>query len=262
MKRRRKRKRPTLAAVLPSGKTIALLFAGLAILVGLYLTARESSLFALHTVKIKSGSPTLTRKVGKAVEPFEGHSLVDLDRAAVERAILAIPQVRSVQIDRDFPNTLRVFVAREHTVAVLRRGRDAWLMASSGKVVRPFERGKAMELPRIWAPSSVAVTSGQEIGDSGIEMAIRVLNALGRFKGRLQPASVRARGGDVTLFTHSGVELRFGGVSQVTLKLAVAEKILPQVPPAPAGSVAYLDVSVPDRPVSGVEAQPSSGSSK
>jgi cell division protein FtsQ len=259
MKRRRKRRRPAPASLLPSGRTIAFLFAGLALAVGLYLIARSSSLFALETVEIRGASPALTREVRAAVRPFVGRSLVSLDRASVERAILAIPKVRSVRIDRDFPNTLRIFVVREHTVAVLRRGRDAWLIASSGKVVRPFEVGKGQTLPRIWAPTSVAVTAGQPIGDPGIRMAIRALDALERFNRRLRPKSVVARGGNLTLFTSSDVELRFGDASQAALKLAVAEKILPGLPPAPAGSVAYLDVSVPDRPVSGTESNSTPG---
>jgi cell division protein FtsQ len=257
MKRRWKGRRPALVTLVPSGRTIALLFAALTICVGLYLIARGSSLFALKTVEIRGAPPTLARKVRAAVEPFRGRSLVALNRASVEQAVLAIPEVRSVRIDRDFPNTLRVFVVREHTVAVLRRGAGAWLVASSGKVVRSFDRGKGLEMPRIWASSSVAVSEGQTIDDPGIRMAITVLDALRHFKERLHPTSVVAKGGNLTLFTGSDVELRFGNASGAALKLAVAEKILPQVPPASSGSVAYLDVSVPARPVSGEETKSS-----
>jgi hypothetical protein len=44
----------------------------------------------------------------------------------------------------------------------------------------------------------------------------------------------------------NGVELRFGEPTDLRLKLAVARRALPFV-----GSGSYLDVSVPQRPVSG-----------
>ena len=103
-------------------------------------------------------------------QPFEGHSLVGLDKGAVERAVLGIPEVRTVKIDRDFPNTLRVFVRRESTVAVIRQGGKAWLVAASGKVVRPFPLGKSTDFPRIWMPATThgrAGAGGRGHGECG-----------------------------------------------------------------------------------------------
>ncbi len=236
---------------MPSGRTIALLFAALAAAVGLYLLARESSLFAIRAVVVEGAPPALTRKIDAVVAPFRGHSLVGLDGPAVERAVLGIPEVRTVRIDRKFPNTLRVFVGRESPVAILRRGSEGWLIAASNKVVRPFPLRRSTDFPRIWVPASVAVALGQPIDDYGVKTAIELLASLGRAGRELRLASVVALNGDLTLVTSSGIELRFGDLSQTALKLAVVEKILPDLGPAPIGSVAYLDVSVPSRPVSG-----------
>jgi len=250
LKRRRKR-RATLHVLVPSGRTIALLFAALATAVGLYLLARESSLFAIRAVEVEGAPPALTRKIDTVVAPFRGHSLVGLDRSAIERAVLGIPEVRTVKIDRAFPNTLRVFVGRELPVAILRRGSEAWLIAASNKVVRSFPLGRSIGFPRIWVPASVEVTRGSPISDTGVRTAIELLASLGRAGRGLQLANVIASDGNLTLVTSSGIELRFGDVSQAALKLVVVEKILPDLGPPPVGSVAYLDVSVPSRPVSG-----------
>jgi cell division septal protein FtsQ len=235
----------------PSGRTIALLFAALATAVGLYLLARESSLFAVRAVEVEGAPPALTRKIDAVVAPFRGHSLVGLNGPAIERAVLGIPEVRTVRIDRNFPNTLRIFIGREFPVAILRRGAEAWLIAASNKVVRPFPLGRSTGFPRIWVPASVTVALGEPIDDSGVKTAIELLASLGRAGRELRLANVTASNGDLTLVTSSGIELRFGDVSQTALKLAVVEKILPDLGPPPAGSVAYLDVSVPSRPVSG-----------
>jgi cell division protein FtsQ len=241
----------TLQVLVPSGRTIALLFAGLGMAVGLYLLARESSLFAVRSVEVEGAPPALTGKIDTVIAPFRGRSLVGLDRPAIERAVLGIPEVRTVEIDRDFPNTLRVFVGREFPVAILRRGAEAWLIAASNKVVRPFPLGQSIGFPRIWVPASVAVAQGEPIDDPGVKTAIDLLASLGRAGHGLRLTNVIASNGNLTLVTSSGIELRLGDASQAALKLAVVEKILPNLGPPPAGSVAYLDVSVPSRPVSG-----------
>jgi len=244
---------------MPSGRSIALLFAALVAVVGLYAIALKSSLFALETVEIRGATPALSRQIDAVVKPLRGRSLVGLNGAGVEQAILAIPEVKTVRVDRAFPNTLRVVVAREHPVAVLRRGVEAWVIAVSGKVVRPLRRGRGESLPRVWVPASLAVSVGDPLADRGVRTAIRVLAKLQSYAHSMSPTSVLVRNGDLTLTLGSSTELRFGDASEGTLKLAVAEKILPDLASPPAGSIAYLDVSVPDRPVGGTELRSNQG---
>jgi cell division protein FtsQ len=237
-------------AALPSGKTIALLFAALVVSAGLYLLARESSLFAVRRVEIEGAPPALSRQLQAAMSQFRGKSLVTLDRAAVERAALSIPAVKSVSIDRDFPNSLRVFVKREQPIAVLRRGQEAWLIAASGKVVRPFPLGRSLGLPRIWAVKTVTVSEGEPVSDREVQAALNALAPLARVGRGLRVTNVVANEHELTLTTRSRIELRFGDASQAALKLMLAAKILPTLAPS-SGGVTYLDISVPSRPVSG-----------
>ena len=59
--------------------------------------------------------------------------------------------------------------------------------------------------------------------------------------------SVSYTDGSVVFHLRSGVELLLGNGSDIKLKIAVAERVLPLLP---QGST-YLDVSTPGRPVSG-----------
>ncbi len=244
---------------MPSGRTITLLFAALVAVVGLYVIALKSSLFALETVEVRGATPTLSRQINAIVKPLRGRSLVGLNKTRVEQAILAIPEVKTAQVDRAFPNTLRIVVAREHPIAVLRRGREAWVIAASGKVVRPLRRGRGRDLPRVWVPASVAVSLGEPPADRALGTAVRVLAALQHSKHFMSPNTVLVRNGDLTLTLGSNTQLRFGDASEVALKLAVAEKIVPDLASPSAGSIAYLDVSVPDRPVGGTEEKSNQG---
>lgn len=248
--RRRKRRRST-ASFVPSGRTIALLFAALASVVGLYGLARESSLFAVQEVEVYGVPPSLARQIRGKVRPFEGRSLVSVDGDEVRRSILVLPDVRTVRVDRDFPNTLRVFAAREHAVAVLRSGKEAWLVAASSKVIRRVSLQQAPDLPRIWQPKSIAIVAGEQVAEPGLRPAIAVLAEMGRSRIDVRLEKAVASEGALTFVTRSGMELRLGDATQAALKLAVIEEVLPRVEAPPAGSIAYLDVSLPSRPVSG-----------
>ncbi|MGZ4358447.1 MAG: cell division protein FtsQ/DivIB [Gaiellaceae bacterium] len=240
-----------LHAFVPSAKALAVVGGLTLVLVGLYLIARESSLFAIQRIEVQGAPPALQRQLDKALEPFRGRSLMALDGAAVEHAALSLPDVASVDYDRAFPNTLRVTVRREHAVAVLRKGADSWLLAASGKVVRPLELGTALVLPRIWLPAGVPVTVGEPVAEPEVKTALRALSVLARRGRGLHVASVQAKRGELMLMTRSGIEIDFGGADQPLLKLTLAGMILPGLPRATPGDVAYLDLSVPDRPVSG-----------
>jgi len=244
---------------MPSGRTIAILFTALVVVAGLYVIALKSSLFALEKVEIRGATPALSRQISAVIKPLRGRSLVGLNKNEVEQAILAIPEVETAQVDRAFPNTLRIVVVRERPIAVLRRGREAWVIAASGRVVRPLRRGRGQNLPRVWVPASVSVSLGQPLAERGVRTAIRVLATLRSSRHSMRPTSVLAHNGDLTLTLGSSTELRFGDAAEAALKLAVAEKILPDITAPPAGSIAYLDVSVPDRPVGGTELKSNHG---
>ena len=257
--RHRRKSRRALAKRMPSGRTIAILFTALVVVAGLYVIALKSSLFALEKVEIRGATPALSRQISGVIKPLRGRSLVGLNKSDVEQAILAIPEVETAQVDRAFPNTLRIVVVRERPIAVLRRGREAWVISASGRVVRPLRRGRGQNLPRVWVPASVSVSLGQPLAERGVRTAIRVLATLRSSRHSMRPTSVLAHNGDLTLTLGSSTELRFGDAAEAALKLAVAEKILPDLTAPPAGSIAYLDVSVPDRPVGGTELKSNHG---
>ena len=65
---------------------------------------------------------------------------------------------------------------------------------------------------------------------------------------------MRAADHELTFLLASGLEVRLGDLTAIRLKLAVASRILPRL--LAQGVYAYLDVSVPTRPVAGANSQP------
>ncbi len=245
--------RAALGRLLPSGRSLLVGFAIVLGAAGLYALARMTPMFALNRIEVEGASPAVAARVKAALEPLDGTSLLALNGAEVERRLGSLTVVASARYDRNFPHTLRVVVKPEHPVALVRHGADAWVVAASGRVISAAAPHAFSGLPRVWLASDGARV-GSELADPLGARAVRAL-ALAR-KARLQGRirTVRAADHELTFLLGSGVELRLGDLRSVRLKLAVASRILPDL--LAQGGYSYLDVSVPARPVAGVNSQP------
>jgi POTRA domain, FtsQ-type/Cell division protein FtsQ len=248
----------SLARVLPSGRSLLLGFAVIAGAIGLYAGARSTSVFAVHRVEVQGAPPRVEARVQAALtEPLEGESLLSVDRADIDRALAGLPDVQAIEFDRGFPRTLQVTVVAERPVAVLRRGTDAWLISERGRVLRGLPDARPVGLPRIWIAELAPPKDGTLLKDEtgrGPALALgAVLASDPQFLEGIEHAALRGR--EIDLALRSGVELRLGPPHDLALKVAVAREVLAALPGAYAG---YVDVSVPERPVSAVESQVSS----
>jgi len=240
--------------LLPSGRSILIGFAILAGAAGLYLVARTSPMFALRTIEVEGAPPAVAAQVRIALAPMEGTSLVALDGSQIARRLEALPVVAASSYDRDFPHTLRVTIRPEYPVAVARRGGQAWLVAASTRAIASVPTDARPGLPRIWLAHSGDPDVGAPITDRFGLRAVRAL-ALARLQHvHLRIRMVRARERELTFLLGSGLQLRLGDLRAVRLKLAIAARIVPKI--LAQGGYAYLDVSVPDRPVAGTDSQP------
>ena len=85
----------------------------LAVLGG-YKLLEMSSAFAVDSVDVNGAPPALRAEIASDVsETAAGHSLLTVDRGAIERRLAQMPYVKSVSIDRAFPHTLAVRVQVE-----------------------------------------------------------------------------------------------------------------------------------------------------
>lgn len=220
----------------------------------LYLAARETPLFAVRTIEISGAPPKVRAEIIRSAKPYMGKSLVSLDGDELRARLEALPSVRSLRSDRAFPHTLSIVVVPEEPAAVLRSGRDSWLVSARGRVIRRLLPDKLGERPRIRLPGRVTLSPGQRITDRSTMLALRVVAAVPRdFPIRIH--SVRAREGHVKVVLTGGVELRLGEGTAVPLKLAVAAEVLRALSAEERAALAYLDLTVPDRAVAGRKSQ-------
>jgi cell division protein FtsQ len=237
------------ARMLPSGRALVVGFALIAAAVGSYVVARETSVFAIRSLEVEGASPRVAAHVRGALAGLDGTSLLALTPSEVRARLDRLPDVASVTYDRSFPHTLRVSVVPAHSIAVLRRGADAWIVSSRGRIVRTAGPRAAPRLPRIWLPRSVDIEIGAQLADADATRAVAAL-AVARKEGfTARIAAVRAHD-ELTFVLGSRLEIRFGDPTALAAKVAVARAILPR-----AAGAAYLDVSAPDRAVVGTNSQ-------
>jgi cell division protein FtsQ len=248
--RPRVHRRAWLTRFAPTRRSFAVGFCLLAVALGGYLIARETSMFAIDRIEVRGGSPQVAGQVRQALASIAGKSLVGLDGSAVLRRVDAVPTVVGASYDRAFPHTLRITVVSERPAAVLRRGPDSWLVSMRGRVMERLASTALPRLPRIWISTRTPVRTGADLTTAGAGIAAHAIGLAGAFADRV--ASVSYTDSTVVFHLHSGVELLLGAGGDVKLKVAVALRVLAMLP---TGST-FLDVSIPGRPVSGTGSPP------
>lgn len=222
----------------------------LAAAAGAYTLARTTSLFAVGTITLRGAPVDVRAAVRAAAAPWFGSSLVGLDPAEVARRVESVPWVERASVDRAFPHTLQIDVRAERAVAVLRRGHERWLVSARGRVLARLPASAASPLPRVWVARTAALEAGDVLPDATGGAAVRALAPLAETGLPVRVAAAALRRGELVFRLRSDVELRLGRPNDLRLKLAIARRILPTLPP----DAAYLDVSVPERPVAGAAA--------
>lgn len=216
--------------------------------VGAYMLARSSSVFALNRIEVEGAPPKVVSEVRATLAQYQGTSLVSFDSGRAARRLATVSEVAAAHFDRAFPHTLKVRVVMERPVAILRQGPDAWLVSASARVLRelkhPYPR-----LPRIWVPRSVDIAVNSTLGGLGAQ-GIAAVAPLKPLHLGADVRQVLTGGGELTLLFASGTQLRLGDSGDLKLKLAIAKQLLPLTRGA-----AYVDVSVPERPVAGYNSQ-------
>ena len=251
-----RRRRVNVLRFAPSGRSLLVGLSLILVAAGLYGLARETSMFAVDTIRIEGAGPTLAAAVQRELRRYDGRSLVTVDAGAVAQRVDGLPTVRSSVVDRAFPHTLRVRVVPELPVAVLRRGADSFLVSARGRVIAPIPRGTHLSLPRIWLPPQTDLELGSLLSEEAGGLAARPLAALVGSGFTQRITFVRALDGQITLGLRGGLEIQLGAPVDLRLKIAIAHQIIPSFALPGQGGPDYLDLAVPERPVAGRNPQP------
>jgi cell division protein FtsQ len=239
------------AASRPWGRrALALLAAAVVLGCGYRLWLRDSSLFAVRSVKVDGLSAANASRVrlaltGQALEMTTLHVRMD----ALHDAVRPYPTVRTLSIDRHFPHGLTIHVTEQQPASVIRAGGRTIPIAPDGAVLAGIETPDG--LPEIAADSA---PSGRTVRGAELDQALVLGAAPAELRSRVR-RSLIAQGG-VAVKLDDGVRLYFGDPVRVHAKWDAATRVLadPRI-----DQLTYIDLTVPERPaVGGTGAPPPS----
>jgi cell division protein FtsQ len=216
----------------------------LLVLYGAYmLWFRNLSLFAVHDVTIR-GATTNERQIKSAVEQVAGDmTTLHIKDDELRDAVARFPTVASVGASTSFPHGLEVTITERLPVAFIRVDGQETAVSADGYLLYGADFD-AKALPRIEGASAHGVRLDE---DAAAQAAI--LGATpGPLKDSITASTWDDQRGGIVVDLKNGPEVRFGDGSRAQDKWVAAVAVLSG---DERGSPSYLDVSVPDRPVSG-----------
>ncbi len=242
-RRRVSRERPALGGTVLRRRAIAAAIALVAIWALYMLWFRNLLWFAIDEVTI-TGATTNERQIKEAVEQAaQDMTTLHLKDDELRDAVARFPTVASVGASTSFPHALHVTITERLPVAFIKVGPQRTAVSADGYLLlgASFD---PKNLPRI---GGVAAHGARLDGDAAAQAAI--LGATpGPLRDRVTDSSWDDQQGGVVVTLDGGPDLRFGDGSRARDKWTAAVAVLSS---SEHGSPSYLDVSVPDRPVSG-----------
>jgi cell division protein FtsQ len=241
--RPRRRSRPAARGAVFRRRALAAAALLLVLYGGYMLWFRNLSWFAVDTVTVQ-GATTSEREIQSALEQVSSDmTTLHLNDGQLREAVSQFPTVASLSASTSFPHTLHVKVTERLPVAFARiHGRDL-AVSADGYLLSGLDVD-THSLPRI---DGAGASGARLVGDAAAQAAI--LGATPEsLRELITSASWSEDDGGVVVELENGPEVRFGDGSRAADKWAAAVAVLSG---SERGSPSYLDVSVPDRPVSG-----------
>jgi cell division protein FtsQ len=210
---------------------------------GYMLWFRNLSSFAVNEVTVE-GATTSQSQIRSALEQVSGDmTTLHLNDDQLRDAVSRFPTVASVSASTSFPHALHVTVTERLPVAYVRiHGQDT-AVSADGYLLQGLSFDAA-KMPRI---DGAGVNGARVDADAAAQSAI-IGATPDSLRQLITSSTWNEDEGGVVVELENGPEVRFGDGARAADKWAAAVAVLsgPE-----RGSPSYLDVSVPDRPVSG-----------
>jgi cell division protein FtsQ len=168
--------------------------------------------------------------------------MTDVDLDAARRGVLALPWVKTVSVQRQWPGSVKVVVAERTPVAVVTAGSAGFALVDG--------EGRVLELAPEPTPGFALLTNVAAPGPPGSTLDASASNALA--VARLMPppiaaqvSTIVANGDDVTLRLIAGGVVRLGPAVDVTEKLRAVATVISDVD---LDNLCAIDVRVPVAP--------------
>jgi cell division protein FtsQ len=227
-------------------RVLAALAVLLAIVGGVYLWLRDSSLVAVQKVRVVGVSGPDAAQIRAALATAARNmTTLDVQMAQLQSAVHPYPVVKRLDVSTQFPHGMQIRVFEKVAVATVVTGGRRTPVSSDGTILHGVSNADALPTISLGVPPGGARLSGYALSE------VRLLGAA--------PYSLLYRIGTVTdgpahgltVALRNGPSLYFGSADRLGAKWTAATAVLGS--PDSAGAV-YIDVTDPVRPAAGAGA--------
>ena len=216
----------------------------LVLIAGYFLWFRNSSLVAVDEVKVEGATSSQEEIAAALAEAADGMSTLNVDEQELARSVSGFPTVASIRVDAGFPSSLTVHVTERLPVAEAELGGERVAVSADGTPL-PGVEVRGAKLPQL---DEDATAEDGSLSQLGAAQAAALGGAPSELGGRIEAAAWDPERGGVVIELEGAPELRFGGGEDAERKWRAVAAVLAD---PDLGTPAYLDVSVPERPVTG-----------
>ncbi len=187
----------------------------------------QSSLFTVQKVSVQ-GTVSLDQASLAQISGLQGKSMITLSDEGARRRLLAIPAVRAVSINRQWPDTVVITVQERLPVAFWNvNGHDFpvdqdGVVLSAGAPDGPAPRIVEMTPGRVLQP-------GDRVHPDAIEFAQRIMGESPRFLDANVTELEYEAGVGVTVIFDGGLRVTFGDDRSYDYKVAVLSELLQEL---------------------------------
>lgn len=219
----------------------------MAFLAGGFFWFSQSSLLAIQYIEVEGNRAITAEQIMETAAPFlRNQSLLKPSFNEAKTLLADIPLVERVDIDRDFPHTIRIRV-REHRPLVNLRVMDnrIFVLSPDGKALLNVDKPTS-DLPVLSTKEGCSLELGQTPDCGDVITGVRFLaNVPVSFNQEFSEVTVSAD--DINARIRTGALVHFGSLNDYDLKFEVLRQLLART--GGTGANVLIDVSVPERPV-------------
>lgn len=209
------------------------------------LMAWKSSIFQVGHVRVQGNSEVITQVILDKAD-LAGKNMFTADLAGAQADLQKIPQIASVKLERQWPNTIRIVVKEREVWGTWDQAGVQYAVDRDGVVLKahPAEFGK----PMVRSSDQSSLRVGDRVDYQAIAAAAELFEKLPKTVGinATEVAFIAGKGVQVT--TAEGRTALFGDSSSIAYKLAVWAALAQD---AKAKNISYtvIDLRFGNRPV-------------
>lgn len=226
------------------------------------LVLSHMPVFVISGIDATASEHVSAETIAKLAAVDEGTTLLSVDVAQIQQNVRKNPWVKSVNITREFPDTLGVSV-EERTVAaivVMGSGTSVWALGDDGVWIEPVQLdtsatddatsaalAKASELGCLLianAPATVDPSQGAAATDDVILDVLQYQSELPESITSQAQVYYAASTGSISVVLQSGLEISLGSATDISAKAQALQTVLD----AYGDQLTYVNVRVPSKP--------------